>query len=74
MITSKADDVKKILNLKVGETAHIFWAEEGGGMVECHPTGYILYEIPQYGGEPEFSGSFDLGQEQLMVDIAWTWT
>ncbi len=70
----KATDKAKLLALKTGEVAHIFWFEEGGGEVHKLPGSYDLYDVPQYGGEPRFYANFPEGQEDQIVDVAWTWT
>lgn len=70
---NREEDLQKILNLKVGGTAYVNWFEEGGGEVLKCDNYYILYDIPQYGGEGWRYGDFPLGEEEAVLDVAYSW-
>lgn len=55
-------------------TATIYhnWHEEGGGMIVPTGYGFALYEVPQYGGEPRFSGHYDTIEKAKSEAEKWT--
>lgn len=47
--------------------------EDGGFIVRCLVNGDIrLFEIPQYGGEERFYGSFKTINEAIETGMSWT--
>jgi hypothetical protein len=47
--------------------------EEGGAIVRCRRGGYCdLFEVPQYGGEERFAGSFTCPVDALELAAKWT--
>lgn len=70
-------DLEKIKALTFGQHATVHWSEGGGGLVICISTYpkrvYELYDVPQYGGEPRFYNAY-VGNEERMLDVAYTWT
>lgn len=39
--------------------------DESGWIIKCEPSLFVVYEIPQYGGEPIFSKSFTYIQNAI---------
>lgn len=53
------------------EISHIF--EEGGFVIKCaRDGGFLLFEIPQYGGEERFFGTFLSIYDALETAQKWT--
>ena len=71
---NREKDYKLVKDLAEGDTVYISWFEEGGGQVFRTETSYILYEIPQYGGEERFVAEYILSDYRALVDEAWSWT
>ena len=71
---NKQQDINKVLALSDGQSTTVFWSEGGGGVIYRDGDKYQLFCVPQYGGEEQFEGEFELGQEEQMVSIAHTWT
>lgn len=46
------------LPASVDKTIKHNWHEDGGGLIVPTEYGFVLYEVPQYGGEPCFVGHF----------------
>ncbi len=73
-MTGKDRDIAKVKALGHGDNCTVFWHEEGGGEVYRVWDMLFLFEIPQYGGEGRYAGSFDLDGVEQLVDLAHTWT
>lgn len=74
-MSERDSDIAKVKALtSFNNPAYIFWHEEGGGEVHRIWDTYFLFEIPAYGGEGRFSGSFNLNEVEKLVDLAHTWT
>ncbi len=54
------------------EEVAVNWSEEGGGLVIPTGYGFVLYQVPQYGGEPIFSGHFKTFDEAKKIAEGWT--
>jgi hypothetical protein len=48
--------------------------EEGGAEVYRLNDVFILFEVPQYGGEPRFQCTFGEHEAEAVVDLAHSWT
>jgi hypothetical protein len=70
----KIKDKQKLLNMKLGDTVYVNWFEEGGAQVVRHLQHYELSEISQYGGYEHPYGVFPLGQEDKLIEIAYSWS
>lgn len=60
---------KKLTDLK---PLYHNWHEEGGGLIISTRYGFILYAVPQYGGEPMFSGHYKTLDEAKKEADKWT--
>ena len=63
----------KILHSENGTQIHHYF--EDGGFEICLPKGHTkwqLYEIPQYGGQPRFSGYYEDLNEAIEKAKSWT--
>ncbi len=57
--------VKEILKLKDGESWIYPESDYGAGEILLQYGSYFLFEIPQYGGEPRYSGVFTNYKENV---------
>ena len=68
-------DIKQtILNLKDGE--HWIWPESDYGKAEIwlkHNV-YFLFEIPSFGGEPHYSGSYTKTTIPDLIEMVEKWS
>ena len=74
MGTDRDQDLKDVQNLKDGETCYVFFFEEGGGEVTKVNNMLILFEIPQYGGIPQYAASYHERDAGELVSEVYTWT
>lgn len=73
-LTGKEKDLAKVTALGHGQSCSVSWHEEGGGEVFLIWDKLVLFEIPQYGGEGRYVGTFDIDDAEKVVDLAHTWT
>lgn len=70
------EDMIKLKNMHPGEQCTVNWFEEGGGVVYMLSNHtYILFSVPQYGGDEEFEGCYH-GNQMLdkLLTKAYEWT
>ena len=67
-------DLIKLLRMMNGDNIQINWHEEGGGDVYKVNYFYVLFEVPQYGGEDTFAGAFDVSELPKLIEMAHSWT
>lgn len=48
------------------------WSEGGGGLIVPTWWGFVLYQVPQYGGEPLFHGHYNTLDEAKREADKWT--
>lgn len=65
-------DVTDVKALQNGGFVTILLGEEGGAVIHKIEDIFILFEIPQYGGKPMFSGAY--GNAECVVTAAYTFT
>ena len=73
-MNTREQDIADVKALSHGASCKIAWSEEGGGDVFRAWDSYILFEIPQYGGQGSFVGVFGEDEIEKMVDLARSWT
>lgn len=68
------NDYEKLLSMQKGDTLHFNWFEDGGAEVFRSFSGWNLYYVPQYGGEPKLIGVYtEENLDELIEEInAWT--
>ena len=74
---NKTDDLEKVKALKYGEnnkSCTVFWFEDGGGLVYRVEDVYVLFYVPQYGGEPQYENTYSEHELNELIDKAWSWT
>ena len=71
---NKVQDAARINALKDGEATKVFWAEEGGGEVRRVGDMLELYEVPQYGGEPQYVNTYQLTEVAELLNEVYSWT
>lgn len=71
---SRDKDLERLKTMGHGDMAYINWSEEGGGEVHCVYDVYILFEVPQYGGEPQYVATYYHCQEEELLGLVYSWT
>jgi len=71
---TREQDIAVVKALGHGGNCAVFWSEEGGGDVYRIWDTLILFNIPQFGGDGSFAGTFGLDEVEKLVDLASTWT
>ena len=69
----RAKDIAKLKALAHKGECTINWFDEGGGLVHKLWDVYVLFDVPQYGGNPRLHGTFDEGNEGALLDVAYSW-
>lgn len=67
-------DLENLLKMETGDTIYLNWFEEGGGEVIKTLLGWVLFEVPQYGGVPRLYGTYSEYNLQELIDKANSWT
>lgn len=70
----KEQDRNNLKALRNGESTHINWFEGGGGEVHRVWDMYVLFEVPQYGGEPRYVDTYHKSQLEDLLEKAHEWT
>lgn len=72
---SKEQALEKLLKQPNLSTEYIHWFEEGGGeVIRVNYDWWVLFEVPQYGGNPHLVGTFHKNNLNELVDTAFSWT
>ena len=67
---NRQEDIDNILNMKDGETCEFNMFQDGGSSVtKISSEFYELSEIPLYGGNPQYYGTFYAWDVDKMVDV-----
>ena len=67
-------DLEQLQNMKHTQCQYVNWHEEGGGEVYRVNDVYVLFEIPIFGGEPNYVGTYHRKELNKLVDMAYSWT
>ena len=51
---------------------YVAWSEGGGGIIREVYGKFELYEVPQYGGEERYEGSYNTFEEAETIAKSWT--
>lgn len=65
-------DKQKLLEAKQNHEVAIAWREGGGGLVYRLWDVYVLFEVPQYGGEASYVETFREQHVDEMLDLAYS--
>ena len=68
------EDLAKVRDLQHGQHCYIAWSEGGGGEVWLIWGVYLLFDVPHYGGTPNWIKSYDEWQLEELVQEAYSWT
>lgn len=71
---NRDEDKQKLLTAPLNKEITVAWSEEGGGLVYRLWDVYVLFEVPQYGGEASHAGTFHERQIDELLDLAYSWT
>ncbi len=58
--------------VEAGKPIYHNWHEEGGGLIVPTGNGFVLYEVPQYGGVPRFAKHCATLEEAEKIADGWT--
>jgi hypothetical protein len=67
-------DIQNLQEMKPTQWRYVNWFEESGGEVQRVHNVYVLFEIPQYGGAPEYVGTYHRNELHKLVEMAYSWT
>ncbi len=67
-------DIEKLKRLNSGDECTLMWCDGGGAMVHKAQDVYVLFEVPQYGGQQRFEEVYIEGDEGRLLDLVYTWT
>jgi len=70
----KDKDLEKLQEMKPTQWRYVNWFEEGGGEVQRVHDVYVLFEIPQYGGQPQYAGTYHRNELHKLIEMAYSWT
>ena len=73
-MNNKDKDLEQLQNMKSTQWRYVNWNEEGGGEVQRVHDVYVLFQIPIYGGEPSYVGTYHRNELYKLVDMAYSWT
>jgi len=69
----KKKDFEEIDKLIDGEYYYFNMREEGGAICyKCNGM-YLLFEIPQYGGEEQYTNIYYENQINELIELAYSW-
>lgn len=71
---SKAIAAEKIENLKNGERCYFNMFQDGGAVCYMCNGMYLLFEVPLYGGEEVYIGTYFENQINDLINEAFSWT
>jgi len=64
--------VKDLEQLELGEECFYPESDYGHGYILKTEDGFSCYEIPMYGGKPQFEGSYESAEEAFGEVCSWT--
>jgi hypothetical protein len=68
-------DKEKLLNMPERGVIYLNWFADGGAEIfKVNYSWYILFDIPQYGGEPTYAGTFHETQLDNLIETYKSWT
>jgi len=73
-MTNKERDLIRLRTLKMGQSSYINWSEGGGGEVHRVNDVLVLFEVPLYGGNPQYTETYHIKEIHTLLDLAYTWT
>lgn len=68
------EDKAKLKQLRVGEECYLHMCDGGGARVERHGGHYDLYDVFLYGTGERFEQSFQIGNEDSLLTLVYSWT
>jgi len=74
---NKVSDIEKVKSLKYGDnntSCTVSWSEGGGGLVYRIEDMYVLFYVPQYGGEPQYENAYHESEISELIEKARSWT
>jgi len=67
-------DLEQLQAMNPTQWRYVNWLEEGGGEVQRVHDVYVLFEIPRYGGKPQYVGTYHRDDLHKLIDMAYSWT
>ena len=63
---------EKLKHMHDGDTEYFNWFEEGGLEIHSFNSDWFVYDIPQYGGLPQYVGRFESVHAVLKIISKYT--
>ena len=73
-MSNKDLDLNALQEMKLMQCSYVNWGMGGGGEVQRIHNVYVLFEIPLYGGAPQYVGAYQKDELHKLVDMAYSWT
>lgn len=70
----REEDKAKLVAQPHNSERTVAWSEGGGGLVYRLWDVYVMFEVPQYGGEAFHAGTFHEHQIDELLNLAYSWT
>lgn len=67
-------EMPRLLNMEHLDKIYMNWSEDGGAEVRRIHDVYIVFEIPQYGGNPNYHKTYQKNELQELIDTVMSWT
>jgi len=67
------DDRIKILNMLEGKSYYFNFSEGGGAEIYKINNLYFLFEVPIYGGLPQYNGKYNITEIDKMIEAYKSW-
>ena len=67
------DDLAALRGLKDGQSFYFSMFEGGGAMAQKCINIWVLFQIPQYGGEPQYAETFRSYKLNELLDMGESW-
>lgn len=68
------EDLRTLQKMEIGSNVFLAMFQDGGAEVRRTDDGWLLYEIPLYGGDPWFQGTFHSETLTDLLHIVNSWT
>lgn len=73
-MVSPKEDIQTVCAMKHGDTCWVAEFGDGGGEVYRINDIFLLFEVPQFGGAPRYSGTYRQHEIAKLVASAHSWT
>ena len=71
---NREKDKQKLMSASINQEITVAWFAEGGGLVYRLWDVYVLFEVPLYGGKPNYVETFCESKIEDLLDMVYSWT